>query len=768
MMNRKKNILASTIAFFIGSGVLPGMVSGVLAEELDSGSAANVQVGMDEIIVTAQRRDQRLMDVPMAVSVVDPAEFTDVGLVQLADVIAYTPGITTTQSFAPGFNQITVRGVSASDLAGGATVGLYLDSVPLSSNSPWGNAGRINFDGLLGDIERIEVLKGPQGTLYGSTSLGGALKYVTRKPSLNELTGRISTDVSSTQDGGISSIYSARVSTPIVEDRVGFTVAGFFQDAGGFVDQVEPGTGTLLVEDADAYERYGVSADLYAEVSEQLSVRGRFINQQADYNANTDVDLDPITGDSIYPGFANDAGPTNSVVETTLYSGVIEYQFDGATLTSTSAYVESAFTLVGDIFNVGLGAFVDSRIPRGPGLADPTVTTSIPTLADKGSEKFVQEIQVASNGEGSLEWIAGLYYADEETIDVVTIMLQPGALFFQNGSKPSFYKEIAAFGNMTYNIRPNLDITIGARYSDNKMTLKEVSMTDATLLPAGTSVSNPIKESVDTYSVALSYRPSDDLSFYFRAASGYRPAFASNARAVGAGFPAIVTSDTLWSYEVGAKGRSGEGLLSYDVALWYLNWDDFQTHVSFSPLQTGAGNMDGGITGYGAEGSFSVNPTDALTIISSFAYTNSTLDDDEPTVNGLAGQQLPRVPEWTASSRIRYTFTAGAEVDASDSLGVRYEGSSRSDLADGEAFVPGVSPPGGVYDNRFNATAKSFTAVDANIGFTWDTISLSIYGTNIFNNEAFTSTQGAYLTSAQVTAVPLRPRTLGASLSVNF
>jgi len=753
-MNSKKNLLAATVAFFMGSGA-----GGVMAQETTDGE---MEWLLEEVIVTAQRRDQRLMDVPMAVSVVDPVEFTDVGLVQLADVIAYTPGITATQAAAPGVSQITVRGVSASDLAGGATVGFYLDSVPLSSNSPWGNAGRINFDGLLGDIERIEVLKGPQGTLYGSTSLSGALKYVTRKPSLNELTGRLSTDVSSTQDGGISSIYSARVSAPIVEDRVGFTVAGFFQDAGGLVDRVEAGTGTLLLEDADAYERYGVSADLYAEVSEQLSIRSRFINQQSDFNGDSSLNMNVITGNPIYPGFANDNPLNEGRIENTLYSGVIEYQFDGATLTSTSAYLEGRFSIVSESAPI---AFFDTF--RGP--ADPTVSTAFQSVADIGSEKFVQEIQLASSGEGQWKWITGLYYADEETFSDNISLLQPDAFNFQSISSPSFYKEIAAFGNVTYYIRPNLDVTIGARYSDNEMTLKEVVSTDSAIIQAllGPSTSNPIKESVDTYSAALSYRPSDDLSLYFRAASGYRPAFAADGSAVGAGLPAIVKADSLWSYEVGAKGRSGEGLLSYDLALWYLNWDDFQTLVRPTLVTSGVANMDGGITGYGAEGSFSVNPTDTLTIITSFAYTNSTLDDDEPTVDGLAGQQLPRVPEWTASSRIHYAFTVGDEVDASASLGVRYEGSSRSDLTDGEAYVPGVSPEVGTYDPRFNAPTKSFTAVDANIGFTWDSISLSLYGTNIFNEEVYTSMVGDSRFRT-LRAVPLRPRTLGASLSVNF
>ena len=152
-MNTKKNVLATFVALFAAGGVSQG----VLAQ--DESEAAVQQSNIDEIIVTANRREQNLQDVAMSVAVIDPADFTGVGLTQIEDIIAYTPGVTATGARAPGQPQITVRGVSGSESAG-STVGFYLDDIPLSSNSPYGNAGKFNFDGMLGDIERVEVLKG--------------------------------------------------------------------------------------------------------------------------------------------------------------------------------------------------------------------------------------------------------------------------------------------------------------------------------------------------------------------------------------------------------------------------------------------------------------------------------------------------------------------------------------------------------------------------------------------------------------------------------
>ena len=725
--------------------------AGATAQGVDSDQqAATQQNQIDEIIVTASRRAEKLQDVSMAVSAIDPQDFTAVGLTNLDDIVGYTPGVSMDNfSGSPVAGRISIRGVGQGEEIA-SVVGIYLDSIPLSSNSPWGSGGAFAFDGLLGDIERVEFLKGPQGTLYGATSIGGAVKYVTRKPSLNEFKGHISTDFSSTKEGGFNKIYSGRISAPLIEDKLGFTITGFYEDNAGLVDRVEAGTGTLIKEDADNYEREGFSADLYYKITDQFDFRGRVLHQKAEYNGLSRVNIDPATKEQIYGSLANHEGLVFNSLENTVYSGVFEYQFDGATLTSTSSYVEDQLFNEGD--SVSQFGFIVDTFFRTDGVT----STAVPISTDLGSEKFTQEIQLTSDSSDTWEWIVGLYYADETTFRINDQRAQPGDFILIVGQEPSDYQETAAFGNLTHYITPEFDVTLGARISRTEMEFTSASISD---IPgfAGPPFTNTKKDTVDTWSLAARYRPSETLSLYARAASGFRPASANEFRSDGTfTLPLEVEADTLWSYEVGAKGNLAEGLFSYELALWYLDWDNFQTYLSLSPFVNGRGNASGGITGKGIEGSFTINPTENFSIISNFAYTDSTLNEDEPVLNGLAGQQVPYVPEWTFSSRARYDFVVGNDLDANIGLGLKYQGSSRSAFTDG-----------GLSDPKLNIPTDSYVVVDASFGLAWDRFVLNFYGTNLFNEEAMASTFGN-LSLGSYTAVPLTPRTIGASLSIDF
>ncbi|WP_165777019.1 TonB-dependent receptor domain-containing protein [Paremcibacter congregatus] len=695
----------------------------------------------DEIIVTASRREQNLQDVPMSVAVVRPEEFTSAGLTRLKDIVAYTPGVTVSDTAGSSVNgTITARGVAKFGNAGGtATVGIYLDTVPLTSNGPHGTGGSFAFDGLLGDIERIEFLKGPQGTLYGSTSVGGAVKYITRKPSLNEFRGHAAADLSSTKEGGFNQIYNGRISVPIVEDKLGITVAGFYEDNGGFVDRVD-GAGALLQKDSDTYDRYGFSGDIYFQVSDRLSLRGRALHQKATYHGLSHIDIDAATKVPTYDKFATDFGFSNRNLKSTFYAGTIEYQFDGATLTSTTSYVESA-------------AHTDQETVSLFGFFVPTATT-IPLVDDLGIEKFSQEIQLSSDSSETWEWMLGLYYANEETFGTQSALAQPGDILVYGGQSPSDYIENAVFGNLTYYITPEFDVSVGGRLSRNQMEFTNIAPVSF-FSPVADEFNSSVKDTINTWSFGLRYRPSDDLSLYARVASGYRPAFANRLVADGMGneLPRFVNADTLWSYELGAKGSMADGVLSYDIALWYIDWADFQTTINLDPAGFfgGLGNVDGGITIKGVEGSVILKPVDGLSVISNFAYTDSTLNDDEANINGTSGQQLPYVPKWTFSSRAIYDFALTADLDAHVGAGVRYEDSTRSAFTDGDG-------------GSSNIQSDSYVVVDLSAGVNWDRFSLNLYATNLFNEYALISTASAFVS----TGVPLKPRTIGARLSVDF
>ncbi len=187
-------------------------------------------------------------------------------------------------------------------------------------------------------------------------------------------------------------------------------------------------------------------------------------------------------------------------------------------------------------------------------------------------------------------------------------------------------------------------------------------------------------------------------------------------------------------------------------------------------MVAGLGNAAGGITAKGVEGSFTIRPTNGLSIISTFTYANSTLNEDEPELSGSSGQQVPFVPRWVLSGLVRYDFPISSGIDGHFGLGVRYQDESRSAFTDAGAFVPGVSnPAAGGYDTIFNLPTDAYTAVDLNGGITWRGFSLNVYVNNLLGQDALLGTGGTYFGAAPMaTAVPLRPRTIGATISFNL
>jgi iron complex outermembrane receptor protein len=733
---------------FMGSGG----VGYLGAAEMDKGSDGASFQEIDEIVVTASRRSERLQNVAMAVTTIDPANFTSVGLTALDDVIAYTPGVVTIDAseFPTGASSITVRGVSPLSSSGNVatvTTGIYLDNVALTGNSPYSGGSQLGFDGLLGDIERVEFLKGPQGTLYGSTSIGGAVKYVTRKPSLDESKGLLSIDVSSKKEGGLNKIYNGRIGMPLVEDKLGLTVAGFFEDDAGLVDLVDS-SGDLLKEDFDSFERYGYSGDILYRFSDRLDFRARVLHQKSDFKGKSATSLQPIEGEAkaLFRRFSSNRSGLNdnNIVETNLYSGTFEYHFDSVTLTSTSSFTEADWTTSQDISVIGF--LVDGWVGRPAGTTTEWIVEQV-----VGTEKFTQEIQLASKNSEIWEWLAGIYYTDEETARDNNQIANPGNFVPLTNSSPSIYEETAVFANLTYYITPNFDVTLGSRLSRNELTYSPSVFRDLPLSSFNIKDTFSVDDTVDTWSLAARYRPQDNLSLYARVASGYRPAAVDININASPSIVSEVSSDSLWSYELGAKGQREDGLLSYDVAIWYIDWDNFQANRSVS-VGTLLDNAESGVTGKGLEASLVLNPLEGLSVTTSIAYTDSELNEDEPSFNALKGQAIPLIPEWTASSRVHYDFLLEGGYNAHVALGLKYEDSSPSAFVDDSVMSTG------------SIDSDSYLSIDISSGITIQQVTFNIYATNILNEKAYRST--VFTSTARGTE--LEPRTVGASLSLSF
>src|SRR5690606_800486 len=209
---------------------------------------------LEEIVVTSSRREQSLQDVPAAVAVLDPGSYSEGGLNTLTDVLKYVPGVNFNSGGAPGQGSVTIRGVA--NIFSTASVGIYVDDVPSGSSSAFAEGAKFALDSLLGNVERVEMSKGPQGTQFGASSVGGAVRHSTEDPWGTDDVGWLSADFSDAKEGDTSQLYRGSLSVPLVQDRVAVGVSGFWQEAGGFVDETTRG-----IDDANDAELRGGTAN---------------------------------------------------------------------------------------------------------------------------------------------------------------------------------------------------------------------------------------------------------------------------------------------------------------------------------------------------------------------------------------------------------------------------------------------------------------------------------------------------------------------------
>ncbi len=703
---------------------------------------------IEEVIVSASRREQSLQDTAAAVSALSPDDLLSSGKQSLQEALDYTVGINMTNTGNPGTGSISARGIPQTSAI--PVFGIYLDDTPLTTNTAYAEGDGIFFDGMLTDIERIEVIRGPQGTLFGATSVGGMLRYISRAPTLDEARGQFSVDTSHIQGGEWGETFSGRVSLPIIEDTLGITISGFTQDAPGYIDALNPSTRELIKKNANDASIEGYSADVLFVPGDNLELRFKYITQETELHIEPYVNLANIDSDrSLNGDFTSQVIPGLSVIDYDIYSFSAEYDFGWANLTSTSSYSE--YNSKGnEDFTSRIGPLIDAATGQPPG------TYGITFESEKGSEKYVQEIRLTSPNNNQLEWLAGIYYADEETKNKQDLNANPPLLLL-DANLPSEYEELAAFGNVTFYILDQLDITLGARLSKHE-TVLDYTMAGLIVTP-GQVLGDKHKATVDTYLLSARYRINDDHSLYTRIASGYRP----EATALPLLHPVtrqnlvdpVLESDEAWSYEIGAKGMIADGALSYDTALWYVEWDNFQTNITAFGAST-SDNAKDGLTAYGFEAGLTWAATDSLEFIANAAYTSSKLNDDEPGIGGAKNDDTPNLPNWQASLQWKYNFDVFQSDWTGDfGGGIRYTGETDTAWSQSPEFSP--------------TKVDSRAIADINLSVSNDQYTIGLYVKNLFDERALVQREDAYSDAGLLSrGLFERPRTIGANIRFEF
>lgn len=725
-----------------------------------------------DIVVTAQKREQLLVEVPQSITVVGGAALEQRQARSLSDFAALVPGLQIEQA-NPGNTRVVLRGINA----GGAssTVSVYVDDTPFGASTTQTNGAGLTGDFDTFDIERLEVLRGPQGTLYGANSLGGLIKYVTVAPKLRITEARGQAGVEMVRSGGTGYYGSAVLNVPL-GDTLALRASGFFRRTAGFIDAIG-----IAGKDVNSSRSYGGRASLLFRPSDAFSVRLSALAQNIRVKSRNAFDADPasfapiardpftaapIVGENRYQRFED-----SNAVDYRLYTGTAAYDFGFATVTSVTSYSRLFGRDRSDVsFNdVGapLGEVVSQAIYGQPANA---FGVYYPNQATQ--KKFTQEVRLASPSSRVFEWLVGGYYTRETGglfqryfpytaatgVPVTPPPPIPGFTELVLAQLDPTYSEYAGFASGTLHLGPRFDITAGGRYSRNRQHV--VTTLDGALFGGRTVTEVSSREGVFTWSVSPRFEFAERSAIYARVAKGYRPG-GPNVTPPGApaDFPSTTRADTLISYEAGVRAETADRRLAIDASVYYIDWKDTLITAVFQsdagPVAVDANGK--GAKSYGFETTVTLRPTRGLSVLGSIAYTRASLRGNTGN-GGFDGDQLPFAPRYNATLSADYSWNM-------PNGGKPYVGADVTLVAD----RPGNFDNG--YQTAFGRRVNLDGYATANLraGVSFGAFDLSIYAKNVTNARGLISV-GALgeRPGGAIAVTPIQPRTVGATLGVSI
>jgi len=757
-----------SISMFLGGTCALAMAAPALAQPNATAAAQplppQAQADQNAIIVTAQKRTQVLIDVPQSVTVVPGATLEQQHATSFQDYLKLVPGLDLNQS-RPGEGRLILRGINTGGVA--STVGIYVDETPFGSSSGLVNGAVLAGDFDTFDLSRIEVLRGPQGTLYGASSLSGVLRFVTNAPSTAafELRGRAG--VEAVKGGDLGYNADAVVNVPL-GPTIAFRASGNYRKDAGFIDSIGTG-GSDVAKNINGDRSYGGRASLLFKPSDAASIRLSAIAQNIDANAPSVIEADPVTLRPLHGLTQSQFVPQFSNLHYRVYNGTGGFDLGFASLTSSTSYATQKQHERID-FTFALSPFLRAALKLPP--------NEFFEAQDTNLNKFTQEIRLSSQSH-LLDWLVGGYYTNEKgLIDQSFVAVTPGtltplALPFTLGTAnvTSKYRELAGFADATFHFGPQFDLELGGRYSHNRQSAHE--MTNG-VLAGGAPKDFPIarsSENVFTYSLAPKFKPNKNTSIYARVAKGFRPG-GPNVLPAGVTIPPdvprIFHSDSVISYEAGVKAQSADQRFSIDAAAFHINWKNIQLFTVVSGFGVNANGSSAKSDGF--EFTAAARPIAGLTLSANGAYTDARLTGSTPmSVGGRDGDQLPFTPKFTLSLNGDYGWHVGPRTRAHVGASWRH-----------------VSGQTAGYDIDFVTAhgrqrhVPSYNVVDLNAGVDLGRFDIEAYVKNLGNSHGITSTTALTVFGASPdTGFPLYPggaigtgiirsRTIGVTLGIHY
>ncbi len=744
--------------------------TGAQNAEPSSGEPSAEQEAADgDIVVTATRRRERLQDVPLSISAFSQEQLTEKGIVGFEGIARETPGVVLNRP-TQNFNNFTVRGIATNGYNANlqSSVAIYVDELPVSTI---GNTTVV--DPNLFDVERVEFLRGPQGTLFGSGSLSGAMRILTKSPDLAHFKAAGLADLGLTGSDSIRQRYNVMVNIPLVTDKLALRAVGFYRHEEGYLDNV--GTG---VHNSNTLVDWGGRAALLWRPNERLSIKllGSY------------EDSDPKDSSLTSPALGRETRisdqPDRFTGKQTIVNGTIEYEFDFAKLTSSTTYSKFDQRFWVDLAGTfAPGSFVGAPIAFG-------------LDANGRDDVVVQETRLVSSLKGPFEFVIGSYYLNRRRDVDYLYRSSPQFLaargltglpdqYFQKLYAYSISEELAGFGELTYRFSPKLWLTGGMRYGSisaqgftkaggylataggfNYYTyaLLRIPVNFNTFTPYAAATGVKATGSKPSWKASLTYMPSQSLTTYATFATGFRApivnAFAGRASLVTPTdiiIPDGASSDDLKSYEIGAKARFLDGRVTINAAAYLIDWSNIQAQANRVSDSVQFATNIGGARSKGFEVEMGIIPAKGVFVGLNAAYNDSKITKLSATEAAISGAVLGHrlsAPRLQGALYTSYAFDLGNDIKASLAANVQYVGSYNSSFPN----TPGAPTV------RLSTFGKTDEYVNTNLslGLKRGSLSAQVYVENLFDDHSVVYIHPeAFLVSRFGT---LRPRTVGIRL----
>ena len=672
------SVSAGALAFALLAAPAFGQASPAAADTqnatADTAPAPDAPAG--DIVVTASKRvATTVQDTPISVQALGGAELKERGAIDFADFYRTVPGLSV-QDEGPGDKRYVIRGINST---GAGTVGLYLDEVVITGENAQDGSGQAP-DIKLFDIDRVEVLRGPQGTTFGASSMAGTIRYITAKPKLDQWTGYVQSALRATRDAPLGEQTDGAINIPVVPGVFALRASGFYADLPGYIDN-------RFQEGANAEESKAARLQARLQITPELTLDGMAMYQKVHQDAKNFFNRVDFAGRTLVGSRYQQADVARAPYddESEIYNATLTYAQPFGTVTATG----SRFVRDTD-FNR------DASLAAQAFFGLPFATTGRSLLRQVKHRKVDSaELRFASDFDGPFQLLVGGFYQDENrfyrsfwpTVNAQGVV-NAGSRLLLDRTVATEIQEKALFGEASYAFIPSLTLTVGARLFDFSLEQRSVAIVRA---GGGTGAgAGPQLETSDNGVIGrfnLAWKATEQVNAYVQVAQGYRSGGTNDqtaAQLANVTIPDGYGSDSLWNYEVGVKTALLDRRLYLNGAIYYIDWSDIQVTD-----QASAGTVSFPFTGNGgrasvkgAELTLDARPTRGLQLNAGLNYSLAELREDNPVAaTGRKGNRVPYVPKWTGSAGVSYNTpigdnglqgTVGADASYQGSMGTKF------------------------------------------------------------------------------------------------